>query len=94
MDLGVLTMANKRQLIDRRTAVKVLERIALQASDRNRRTAVKCLSEVELLPTVDAVVVVRCHDCKHWNHGDCYRLELSRPDDFCSYGEKSGTQPQ
>lgn len=39
-------------------------------------------------PTIDAVEVVRCKDCKYWNNGDCYRLELSRPDDFCSYGEK------
>lgn len=32
--------------------------------------------------------VVRCKVCKHWDFGDCYRLELSRPDDFCSYGER------
>lgn len=39
-------------------------------------------------PTVDAVPIVRCKDCKYWDYGDCYRLELSRPDDFCSYGER------
>ena len=38
--------------------------------------------------TIDAVPVVRCKDCKHWDYGDCYRLELSHPDDFCSYGER------
>lgn len=43
---------------------------------------------LEEAPTIDAVEVVRCKDCKYWNNGDCYRLELSRPDDFCSYGEK------
>ena len=37
---------------------------------------------------VDAVEVVRCRDCKFWDNGDCYRLELSRPDDYCSYGER------
>lgn len=37
---------------------------------------------------LDFVEVVRCKDCKYWNNGDCYRLELSRPDDFCSYGER------
>ena len=37
---------------------------------------------------IDAVPVVRCRDCKYWEYGDCYRLELSRPDDFCSYGER------
>ena len=39
-------------------------------------------------PTVDAVPVVRCKDCKYWDCGDCYLLELSRPDDYCSYGER------
>lgn len=34
----------------------------------------------------DVVPVVRCKDCKHWNNGDCYRIELTRPDDYCSYG--------
>lgn len=45
-----------------------------------------CLSEA---PTVeDAVAVVRCKDCKHWHDGDCWRLELSLPNDYCSYGER------
>ncbi len=39
----------------------------------------------------DFVEVVRCSQCKYWNNGDCYRLELSLPDDFCSYGERSDT---
>lgn len=46
--------------------------------------------EINNAPTVDAVPVVRCKDCKYWDYGDCYRLELSRPDDFCSYGERRG----
>ena len=37
---------------------------------------------------LDFVEVVCCRNCKYWNSGDCYRLELSRPDDFCSYGER------
>ena len=36
----------------------------------------------------DVVPVVRCKDCKNWNDGDCYRIELTRPDDYCSYGER------
>lgn len=42
---------------------------------------------IEIIPAADVVPVVRCKDCKFWDFGDCYRLELSRPDDFCSYGE-------
>lgn len=43
--------------------------------------------QIKSMPTIDTVPVVRCKDCKYWDHGDCYRLELSRPDDFCNYGE-------
>lgn len=50
------------------------------------------------MPTVDAVPVVRCKDCKHW-HKDTvfcgymlYREASERvnwyADDFCSYGER------
>ena len=43
---------------------------------------------VNAAPTIDAEIVVRCKDCKYWDYGDCYRIEMSRPDDFCSYGER------
>lgn len=51
-------------------------------------------------PTVDAVEVVRCRDCKHWdsetwfcdNHSTFghHGLEwnMFSEDDFCSYGER------
>lgn len=35
----------------------------------------------------DVVPVVHCKDCKNWNNGDCYRIELTRPNDYCSYWE-------
>lgn len=44
-------------------------------------------------PTVDAVPVVRCKECK-WTGGDfvCYRgvMVQHKPEDFCSYGERRG----
>lgn len=57
---------------------------------------------VAAAPTVDAVVVTRCKDCKHFNHKrmECENKAISTdheggaqyslnfwPDDFCSYGE-------
>ena len=45
-------------------------------------------------PTVDAVPVVRCRDCKHLMFSDCYgecgegHMGIVSPDDFCSYGER------
>ena len=50
------------------------------------KTATDFLNEVA---DADVAPVVRCKDCKHWNNGDCYRIELTRPDDYCSYGERS-----
>ena len=45
----------------------------------------------EQLPTVDAEVVVRCKDCKHYDiGGSCIicGFQSRKPDDFCSYGER------
>lgn len=54
-------------------------------------------------PTIDAVPVVRCKDCKHWkrfrdDRGLCkqetFTLDdntvdpVTEPNDFCSYGER------
>ena len=47
-------------------------------------------------PTIDAVPVVRCKDCKHWHpdddEGHCDNPDgldnYARADDFCSYGER------
>ena len=46
------------------------------------------LDNAEYLIANDVVPVVRCEQCKHWNNGDCYRIELTRPYDYCSYGER------
>lgn len=58
---------------------------------------------VDACPTVDAVVVTRCKDCKHFNRNsmECENEAVStdheggaeyslnfEPDDFCSYGER------
>lgn len=47
-------------------------------------------------PTVDAVPVIRCKDCKHWqksvinyNEYVCYwGGYVKQEDDFCSWGER------
>lgn len=45
-----------------------------------------------VLPTVDAVVVTRCKDCRSYNKpktGWCeVHLDREHPDDFCSYGKR------
>lgn len=54
--------------------------------------------DVEEMPTVDAVEVVRCRECKHRGTDDCIfhikgepadeELLLKLDNDFCSYGER------
>ena len=50
-------------------------------------------------PTVDAVPVVRCRECKHYDIGVCLKIysdgnmhpeawQSRKPEDFCSYGER------
>ena len=63
----------------------------------------KAAQMLEQLPTVDAVVVIRCKDCKHFNfeHMECENEAVSTDheggasyslnfylDDFCSFGER------
>ena len=49
--------------------------------------------------TVDAEIVVRCKECKHYDMGVCLKIytdgnvhpeawQPRRPEDFCSYGER------
>ena len=50
------------------------------------------------MPTIDAVPVVRCKDCKHWHkdtvfcgymsYGEASERVNWYADDFCSYGER------
>lgn len=67
-----------------------------------------CFSErdvvnmLEARPTVDAVEVVRCKECKHWyeyscneEYGSCHFWQANdnentetESDDFCSYGQR------
>ena len=51
---------------------------------------------IDEIPTIDAVPVVRCRECKHCdpeNHPCVHHMGTAaplrrKPDDFCSYGER------
>ena len=57
-----------------------------------------CIAETLNAPTVDAVEVVRCRDCKQWSrnsgiaespNGHCFCHDIeTNGHDFCSYGER------
>ena len=52
---------------------------------------------LDTFPEVDAVPVVRCRECKHYqtdvlfNHNYCCG-RIRKPDDYCSYGERRETK--
>ena len=106
-------MATEKRLIDANHIVAVAEHaynewnLAMAAADGQRQInqvykmeelckAVKAVADAA--PTVDAVEVVRCRDCKHYMEHPrtkrmcCYVHLLTphhmRNDDFCSYGER------
>lgn len=50
---------------------------------------------IDTAPTIDAVLVVRCKDCKYHDEGEnyiyCCALKTKCPDDgefFCKYGDR------
>ena len=87
-------MVNNMRLIDADAFDKRLVRLG----------ALSIKSALDEEPTIDAVPVVRCKDCKHYQNGRvftdikfCFRLKdrkgkaigYTRSDnDFCSYGER------
>lgn len=53
--------------------------------------------EIDNAPTIDAVEVVRCRDCKYnprycddWEEDHCVWMydQMPEDDDYCSYGER------
>ena len=61
------------------------------------------IERLESAPTIDAVPVVRCKDCKCWTEwdngtGSCSRFALdwigTDADDFCSMGERKDDESE
>lgn len=92
-------MATEKRLID---ANALLERMNVVTADDTcpLHIAAEIDQEIALSPTVDAVEVVRCKDCKHWEKetGSCTEHPtyydhgmawyIYDEDDFCSQGER------
>ena len=50
-----------------------------------------CMKHIDNAPTVDAVPVVRCRECKHYDGKWMCKISgvpSRKPNDFCSYGER------
>ncbi len=89
-------MASEKRLIYLEDAKKALIGWETDATDEEIEWT------LDQLPKVDAVEVVRCKDCKHYNEDalDCNLLpwvdssehENWYADDFCSYGERKDNE--
>ena len=73
----------------------LIDRQALLAKLKGTSRYFSVKFDIEEAPTVDAVEVVRCKDCKHREDGLCtlesvydYPWYYTKDDDFCSYGER------
>jgi len=84
------------RLID---ADELCNELSTVCDDKYDRTVEWCIGILRQAPTIDAVEVVRCKDCKHWkgndepvpwNDGKIF-IEVpceTKPTDFCSMGER------
>lgn len=83
---------NDKRLIDANALISYMDECSKES--RFRVYYGYAESFINVAPTVDAVEVVRCLDCKHFMFSDCYGecgkgyMGVVRPDDFCSYGER------
>ena len=75
-------MANEKRLIDANALDEKLETLKVRFKALGRDAVVDDYNFVQTVlltePTIDAVEVVRCKDCKY---GDC--MTALRPDDVC-----------
>ena len=97
-------VTNGKRLIDANALVSYIDECSQESSFRVYYGYAK--SFIDDAPTVDAVEVTRCRDCKYWKPtggkagnsfsdmeyiGGCeFTKYCRRESDFCSYGERKG----
>lgn len=86
--------SNEKRLIDANALISYMDECSKESRFRAYYGYAK--SFIDDAPTIDAVPVVRCRECKHCDpenyhcdHPMGTAAPLRRkPDDFCSYGER------
>jgi len=80
--------------------MRLVDADALKAKSFGKRGGLIHTSDVDAMPTVDAVPVIRCKDCKHYQFADnrAFGFPVKRcewtgfedvdDEDFCSRGER------
>lgn len=89
-------------LIDKEQASRELFEFYHGAISDSELKIYQVLRFLDRQPTIDAVSVVRCKDCKYCQHDylskrySCFKplgfwvRAMIKPTDFCSYGERKG----
>ena len=70
---------------------KWIPQLLSKEDEGDRRGVETCIAVLEDMQTVDAVPVVRCRECKHYDGKWMCKISgvpSRKPNDFCSYGEK------
>lgn len=82
------------RLIDREAAIEAIRDLQLDPSTTQYIYSSDAIDAVKKQPAVDAVPVVRCIACKHWDAASgltarmCYQWRRhTKQFDYCSYGE-------
>ena len=85
------------RLIDADAFIKMMEEKCDPESTLDPWVLSVCRGGVKIMPTVDAVPVVRCKDCRYFgmlkvsplSNAMCLKHTFTHtPDDFCSRGER------
>ena len=96
MTLAATGRAKKWTVNDMRLGDLDALKVYVKHTDLTAKEKVALLFAIAEAPTIDAVPVVRCKDCKHSDEDDfdgslwcCRDKEIEVPEEhFCSYGER------
>jgi len=81
-----------KNLIELDAAIEAMAELQGRAASKGELTGIsKAWKRIKALPTVDAVPVVRCRECRWCNRGECehkFGLLVSNDENYCSYGER------
>ena len=83
-------MTSGKRLIDANRALEIVHKQGIAHPSAYHLTNYAALILQEA-PTVDAVEVIRCKDCKHYDGKWLCKISgvpSRKPCDFCSYGER------
>ena len=86
-------MEIEKRLIDANALKREFEWLKSVVNESSKDEVMDVMQRIDNAPTVDAVEVVRCKDCVHYNGEAClntYGEFEPEPTFFCAYGERRG----